>query len=368
MSTALSQPVRSVTNRKPQNKSARAAGVGSAARIVRFLSIANLTAVSAVWVLITQVSERWWVSCALTYLPRIPYVIPSLILAVCAFRWRPRLIWVNLAAAGLAVGPVAGLRLPSLWQTTAPASTLTLRVLSCNIQEYEPAFPTVLQEISAFHPDVVAFQEISSENGLLLAYFQDWHTLHVDEFWIASEYPIRLIGTCESAAFGNLTAVKVEVSTPAGPVLLSNVHQMTARHALSGLRSVETLLNGKGPRGIERMTRLRDEEARRTRAFVMDGAPSAPALIVGDFNMPVSSHLYQTHWGDLANAFEVAGFGFGYTSPCDNHRLWPDQCPWLRIDHILSTEHWNVLKCRVGTQNGSDHHMIVATLTLRNGG
>ena len=368
MSTALSQPVRTATGRKPSSKPARAASIGRGARIVRFLSIANLLAVSAIWVLITQVSERWWLGCALTYLPRVPYVIPSLILAVCAFRWRPKLIWVNLAAAGLAVGPLAGFQPPSPWQATAPASALTLRVLSCNIQEYEPDFPTVLQEISAFHPDVVAFQEASSENGLLLAYFQDWHTLHVDEFWIASEYPIRLVGTCESAAFGNMTAVKIEVSTPAGPVLLSNVHQMTARHGLSGLRSIETLLNGKGPRGVERMTRLRDEEARKTRAFVMEGLATVPAIILGDFNMPVSSHLFQRHWGDLTNAFEVAGVGFGYTSPCDNHRLWPDHCPWLRIDHILSTGHWDVLECRVGTQDGSDHHMITARLSLRNGG
>ena len=90
-----------------------------------------------------------------------------------------------------------------------------------------------------------------------------------------------------------------------------------------------------------------------------------PELLIGDFNMPISSSLYQKSWGEMANAFDVAGSGFGFTSPCDQFLFWPDYVPWLRIDHILASSHWQVLRCQVGAGNGSDHRFIAATLALR---
>jgi hypothetical protein len=41
-------------------------------RVVAWLSWLNLIAVSGLFVLLCVVSERWWVSAALTYLPRAP--------------------------------------------------------------------------------------------------------------------------------------------------------------------------------------------------------------------------------------------------------------------------------------------------------
>jgi vancomycin resistance protein VanJ len=320
-------------------------------------------AVIAVSILIIEISERWWLSTALTYLPRIPFAVPSLILAACAVRWRPRLTWLNLAAAGLVLGPVAELHLPSVAKASVVKPALRVKIVSCNVQGYSPDLSTVLQEISTFHPNVVALQEASQENALLEAYFQDWHVLHEGEFWIASEYPLRRIDTHESAAFGTLTAVNVELDTPAGSVRLTNLHQATPRHALYEL-NVRSILDGEGPDMVERHTRMRDDQSRLIREFSQVDNTQIPQLIVGDFNMPTTSQLYRSHWGDLQNAFDEAGVGFGYTSPCAPHRLWPDYCPWIRVDHILTSDHWETRKCEVGKTNGSDHRLIAATIFL----
>ena len=41
-------------------------------------------------------------------------------------------------------------------------------------------------------------------------------------------------------------------------------------------------------------------------------------LVAGDFNTPSSAGQYQSTWGDLTNAFDAAGRGYGFTSPCSS--------------------------------------------------
>jgi endonuclease/exonuclease/phosphatase family metal-dependent hydrolase len=86
---------------------------------------------------------------------------------------------------------------------------------------------------------------------------------------------------------------------------------------------------------------------------------------VGDFNMPTVSHLYRSVWRDFTNAFEEAGWGFGYTAPCTTHARWFDDVPWVRIDHILADPTWTVRACEIGHGRGSDHRLIWASLARR---
>ena len=88
-------------------------------------------------------------------------------------------------------------------------------------------------------------------------------------------------------------------------------------------------------------------------------------IVCGDFNTPVSSSLFLKNWGDFQSSFDVAGFGFGYTSPCKGGRFWPNNFPWARIDHILCSEEWAIHQCEVGKSDGSDHRLITATVQLK---
>ena len=120
----------------------------------------------------------------------------------------------------------------------------------------------------------------------------------------------------------------------------------------------------KGPNRVERNALLRNDEASTTRDFVDHVANGRPTLVVGDLNMPTSSHIYRTHWGAFINAHEAAGHGYGYTSPCSRFWWWPLETPWLRIDHILTSPHWAVSRCNRGESAGSDHRLVGARLHL----
>src|SRR5690606_26602976 len=103
-----------------------------------------------------------------------------------------------------------------------------------------------------------------------------------------------------------------------------------------------------------------------TSEFLDTVDPDMPLLVVGDFNMPVTSSLFQQHWGDLTSAFDAAGWGYGYTAPCHtNGNHWPRNVPWLRIDHILLSAHWDPTDCWIGTSAASDHRCIAARIARR---
>lgn len=334
-------------------------------RRIFVLSLLNLVAVTAVWTLLHGISERWWIGTVATYGPRLLYGVPAAVLLIASFGRSRAAAGMNLAAVLLVLGPIAEMRVPALAGWTAaekPRDSIT--IVSCNVQAFQPDFTAVLQEISTHNPDVVAFQEAIDPPPVLESYFAGWHTLHRDKFWIASRYPLRMVGLCGVAAFGRVTALKVEVSGPAGRFYLTDLHLMTPRHGLTSL-NWESLCDGSAAGRIEREAILRSEEALVTRAFCADGDPSVPRLVVGDFNTPSTSTLYRTHWGDLINAFDAAGAGYGYTAPCRAHRFWFDGVPWARIDHVLASSHWTVHACEVGSGNGSDHRLIATKVSLR---
>src|SRR4029079_14558968 len=100
---------------------------------VLWLSVANLAVTGTVLLLIFVVSERWWVAAAITYLPRLPWALPSLVFGVAAIAVHPRSLWPNAIALGLVLGPLMELRVPGVMnapsQARAPQLNQTLRVV-----------------------------------------------------------------------------------------------------------------------------------------------------------------------------------------------------------------------------------------------
>ena len=336
-------------------------------KFVRFLTIANLGALTVVWYLLFQVSETWWLSTALTYLPRLPYAFPAFVLLAGSILWDRRTVVLNIVAIAIALGPIAEYKIPvSSMLAGSPTSTPgpPLKVVSCNIQQFRPDFTTVLRELASEAPDVVAFQECQGLHPLLDQFFDGWHCAHVSEFWIGSKYPVREIGRCTSAAFKRTTALAVEIDTPDGTFQLINLHLMTARHGLRGL-NLRSLVSDLDAGEAERSTALRDAEAAQTRTFAFDLQSDMPQIVVGDFNVPSSSSMYRRYWNGLTNAFDVRGIGYGYSAPCSPHRFWLDGVPWIRVDHVLTSTDWSVNECHIGRRNGSDHRLIAASLSLK---
>ncbi len=331
------------------------------------LSIGNLLLAAGVWVLIRFVSERWWLSTAVVYLPRSPLLVPSLLLALVSLLVARKAVLLNLAAGLLIAGPVMGasLNLSPVEEAAIDKSrSRAMRVLSCNVQSFLPDFPLELTEIAAARPDLVAFQEAFGESQELVRYFDGWTTIRENEYFVAARHPLRLLATCQSEPFDRIAAIAVEVAAPRGKFLVFNVHQTTARHGLTNL-TADSLISGAGIAQVERHIQQREEEALAVRAFIEQNRGDLPVLIVGDFNMPDDSSIYQACWGDLQNAFQQVGTGYGYTAPCQTKCRWPTGFPWARVDHILTDDHWKIHRCRIGEKDGSDHRLITAIVELR---
>jgi len=332
-----------------------------------WLSWVNLAADVLIAILDCGISESWWVSAALTYLPRVPYAIPAIALLILSALFALRLLWVNAISLLLVLGPIMGFSSPVEEVSTPAAERTVLRVVSCNIQDGTGSLPRVLLELDSLEADIVALQETAHMIEPLEEHFAAWQRVQVGEFFVASRYPVRLVRECYSEGFKRRSAILCEVETPDGPVRLVNLHLQTARHGLAELQ-LSSLLTGDGIDNFEFWQRQREEEA----AHVSKWAESSiavvrttPQIVVGDFNTPTTSSMFMAHWQSFTSAYETSATGYGYTVPCNTRRLWPGNTPWARIDHILVNDAVAVHSCRIGTQDGSDHRSITARLSLK---
>lgn len=334
------------------------------ARVVWALSGINLVLIFSVILLVFVVSERWWVSAAITYLPRSPWAIPALVLAVAGLIWHRPSLWANLMAFLLVAGPLMEFRAPGFTGpliTATEAKSSNLRVVSCNVQAYKPNFADVLREAHQFQPEIVALQEARGDHPLLRDSFPGWQTVKYEYFFVASRFPLKEIARIETRTFDRPTALIVEIETPDGPVVLVNLHLMTARRGLQAVNK-RSVVNGEAGEEIESFQVLRDAEMAELRQAIDPLIEGRPLIVCGDFNTPTSSNFFQEYFGDLRSSFDLAGMGYGYTSPVKVHTNWPAHTPWARIDHILCSAEWSVRRCTVGRSLGSDHHLIAAEL------
>lgn len=329
------------------------------------LSILNLLIVAAIGVVLMYCSEDWWPGMILTYTPKVPLVIPAGALLFASLFSRRKWVVVNLASLLLVLGPIMGFVAPieKLSGSAPIAQGDEVHLVSCNIQAFAPDFSTVIAELSNHRPEVVAFQEVrGDEHPLLAKYFDGWNVERREGCWIGSKHPVRFLRELAAPSFERISGLMVEIDLPGGPIRVASVHLMTARKSLGEL-SFQGLMRGDGPELIIAHQALREQEMMEVRSQIEDYREGKPLIILGDFNTPATSSLFRRWWGDFQSAFDVAGLGWGYTSPCrKDHHYWIPDTPWVRIDHILCTHDWQVSRCEVGRRDGSDHRLIAATL------
>lgn len=91
-----------------------------------------------------------------------------------------------------------------------------------------------------------------------------------------------------------------------------------------------------------------------------------PQIIGGDFNATSINYPYIKIKNHLSNAFEQAGFGFGFTFPSPARNL-GILFPFMRIDHIFYSNHFKIQSAYVVKNSGnSDHYPVIAILSASN--
>lgn len=77
-------------------------------------------------------------------------------------------------------------------------------------------------------------------------------------------------------------------------------------------------------------------------------------IVMGDFNTPLDSVLFESFRQHLTHAFEHGGLGFPET--------WPVPMPVLAIDHIWVSKNIRVVSCKLNWSRLSDHRAVVANI------
>ncbi len=335
--------------------------------VLRVLAVGYPASLLAIILVLRFAGERWWVSAALLYLPRIGFGLPLPFLVILFLLSGRRLLLLSqLVALLLVLFPLMGLRLPG-----SPAranGAFHLRLCSYNIATGAHGAEPILEELRGTDADVILLQETDATQYDALRRGLAGYQVHIaGQFLIASRFPvdetveppiIRHRGRARSPRF-----VSYRVTTPAGPLRILNVHPISPREALAELRGegLKTELeSGRLLRGTASDKVMENTELRLQQLEMISGdahRSAAPVVIAGDTNLPTLSWALARWFGDYRDGFSEAGTGFGYTFPAPRH-------PWMRIDRVLADRRFRVVGFRVIESPASDHFPVVADLEL----
>ena len=313
------------------------------------------------------IGEKWWVTGAALYLPRVGFAAPLPFIAIALSGLRLyKLLWTQLPAILVILFPLMGLALPGRAQTAGSAPVL--RVLSYNINSALGGVDNLVEEIERYSPDVVILEEMSSHDRIELALQSRYGSIRVSgQFLVASRFPIvssyepekvTLHGRARSPRF-----IRVAIETPIGQVALYSVHPLSPREGLQVLRGEglrRELFSGRLLAG-SKARKFKDDADLRT-LQVQDFAEAAarepgPTVIAGDTNLPDLSPILNRYLSAYQDGFAKVGSGFGYTFPTDHGRP-----PWMRIDRIFANDELRFVKFEVGHSLASDHLCVIADL------
>jgi len=323
-------------------------------------------ALAAIALAFRFVGERWWVTLAAMYLPRLGFALPLPFIVGLVYYVRVPRRYLVLQAVSLllVVVPLMGFN-PGIGRLTARASGPSLRVMSFNVSFGRPGMASVIEQAQAFGADTVLLQDAKARfadelrNG-----FQGWN-LRVDgEFVLATRHRLRDVFVPPDLTYpqgkGGAHYVHYTLETPLGLADVFNVHPTSPRPGLeevrgNGLREEIVsgrLLAGKASGAVEwnAFRRTRQVAGIAERANACTNA----VIIAGDTNLPGLSWIFSEHLGRYRDAFSLAGAGFGYTFPA--HR------PWMRIDRILVNDRLRPVEFRTGAATKSDHRSVFAAL------
>ncbi len=298
--------------------------------------------------------DRTWWGTALIYSGRWPWLLPVALLAALALLWRRQaLIPIGLAAL-IVVGPVMGGRLSTapLWHPKAP-----IRILTFNVENGSVVSLRLKELLEATRPDIAGFQECGPAMRDALGSLEGWAAVDTaGGTCFLSRYPLRapprrMAARDFQAAGGSAAAARYEVMAPIGTVTVFVLHLETPRHGVQHLLSDPS----NAPRLIDANNILRDTESRAVRRWIDSTTP--PRIVLGDFNLPVESIIWQQYWGGLTDAFNASGNGWGFTKL----NGWIE----VRIDHVLLDDELKAVGAHVGDDYGSDHLPFVAEIVRR---
>ncbi len=240
----------------------------------------------------------------------------------------------------------------------------TFTLMSYNVRLFnlydwikEDSIPSKIQNfITEEAPSILCFQEYDSSAGLDFRSYDYKHQTNTSnnksELAIFSTYKILNSGFINFSNSAN-SAIYADVLIKSDTIRVYNVHLQS-----SGINpNVESLDKEQSNRLLKRLG-ITFKAQQLQAELVVDHVAKSPhkVLMSGDFNNTVYSYVYRVLKGDLVDAFDVSGNGFGRTF---NFRYFP-----VRIDFILADERFKVESFQNYSVPYSDHYPILSQFSL----
>jgi len=326
--------------------------------LLTFASWAYAAATILALALMSLTGDRWWPGTLFLFGPRWMLVLPLVPLLPLALWRSPRLLIPLLLAGTIVFGSFMGLQ----WSFSKLKGTngQMLRVLTCNIQTGSFDAKALSQLILEKNIDLVALQECPPSIQLDLP--PEWLKIQAGIIAILSRHPIQahepVMAPHPPHVWQRHSLLPCTVTTPKGKIFFSSVYLPSPRYGLQHILDRKTGLNPKKAELLFSETDNRQNVSELVRNSL--NIQEFPLIIAGDFNMPIESHIYQTYWSKLNNAFTQTGRGYGWTYRDAAYGIPID----IRIDHILTGNGAHPIQCYVGPDIGSDHRPVIADIYI----
>lgn len=264
----------------------------------------------------------------------------SVVAGLVALVTRAWLLALGAVLGGVAPPAVAiGLELAAMIRPPAPATPNSLKIVSFNIWSANDNPAALTSFILSERPDVLLLQEAARNDHPL--FFEALETVYPT---IVTNYPhcttaiattLALVEHNPSQTCANTIArLRLPATLGGEEIVVASTHLPNARHGEAG-SDADVLMS--------RMSAWRH------------------AIVGGDFNA--------TPWSWVIRRFDaVPGFERWtralptWPAPAAAKEGIPSLVAFLPIDHIFSTDDWQLIRVRRGPDLGSDHYPIIVEL------
>ena len=313
--------------------------------------------------------QRWWPVGALVYSPPQMWIFGLLLIAGLGWRVERCITWVCMGTALFFMGPLWE------WRTHRPPvraevwnDAKTIRVLTVNRGDHHGH--SSAGYIMAQRPDVLAMQDSITPQAYTPGapeYSALPNQSRIGEFLLLSRFPITKSQLLMTTLPGDgkappaiFKAARFEVMFNGEPVAIYNAHLPSPRRDFHEFAHEPSLpaLNSLRRYWRNHETVIEDLVAR------ID-AETMPVIVMGDWNQPPIGPNYRRLVRKLQDAHTQAGLGYGWSFPGDWWTPFTAGNVWLRLDLVLCSHDWKVLRSEVEPETEPQHCAVSAVLSLR---
>ena len=215
----------------------------------------------------------------------------------------------------------------------------------------------IVELIKEEQPDIICFQEYFPHDNVDFSFYKyKYEELSGKRVKngqaIFSKYPIIKSGSIYFPNTDN-NAIYADVVKGIDTIRIYNVHLQS-----SGVNTeIENLNKESSERLLKRVAKTFKRQQSQTELFLSHKEKSPYKMIIcGDFNNTPYSYVYRKIKGDLVDAFQEAGNGFGRTF---DFKYFP-----VRIDFILVDKSFKINGFKTYKEKLSDHYPILTKVSL----